>query len=192
MVSSLEGSKAVPKERAMYETVVSGILLGGMVDALYEDKTLMPPPPRRGKNGTDRFYAWLIESNPAASGKLKRELRESDSYRIVSIGTELPEDRVDAVDLRGKASVYDDADATTYRRFIAVFTRDKLLPYFKSHRQEFLAQGKLMSSGGYVAAAEVFAWYYTMMANGVADDLIAARKISAPDKYYTYAVRVPL
>jgi hypothetical protein len=191
MVSSLEGSRSVPKQRAMYETVVSGILLGGMVDALYEDKTLMPPPPRRGKNGTDRFYAWLVESNPAAAGKLKRELRESDSYRIVSIGTELPEERVDAVDLRGKASVYDDAEATRYRRFIAVFTRDILLPYFKSHRQEFLAQGKLMSSGGYVAAAEVFGWYYTLMANGVADDLIAARKISAPERYYTYAVRAP-
>ena len=34
----------------MYETVVSGILLGGMMDAFYEDKTLMPPPPRRGKS----------------------------------------------------------------------------------------------------------------------------------------------
>src|SRR5215831_7942517 len=41
MVNGLEGAKAVPKGRAMYETVVSGILLGGMIDAFYEDKTLM-------------------------------------------------------------------------------------------------------------------------------------------------------
>ncbi len=79
MIAGLEGSKSLPKERVMYETAVSGILLGGMIDAFYEDKTLMPPPPRRGKNGTDRYFAWLVESNPAAAGKLRRELRESDN-----------------------------------------------------------------------------------------------------------------
>jgi hypothetical protein len=191
MVATLEGSKSLPRERVMYETVVSGILFGGMLDAFYEDKTLIPPPPRRGKNGNDRFYAWLVESNPDAAGKLKRELRESDGYRIISIGTQLPEERLDADDLRGKATVYDDADAIKYRRFIGVFTRDKLLPYFKSHRQEFLNQAKLMSSGHYVAAAEVLAWYYNLMANGVVDNLAAARRITAPEKYYTYAIRIP-
>ena len=191
MVSTLEGSKGIPKERAMYETVVSGILLGGMIDAFYEDKTLMPPPPRRGKNGNERFFAWLVESNPALAGTLRREIRESDGFRIVSIGTELPDERLEAAELRGKASVYDDAEAMKYRRFIGVFTRDKLLPYFKSHRSEFLAQAKLMSSGRYVAAAEVFAWYYNVMVQGVVDELATARKITKPEKYYTYAVRVP-
>src|SRR5262247_4498124 len=32
MVDSLEGAKKIPKGRVMYETVVSGILLGGMMD----------------------------------------------------------------------------------------------------------------------------------------------------------------
>jgi hypothetical protein len=49
MVDSLEGAKGIPKGRVMYETVVSGILLGGLMDAFYEDKTLMPQPRRRGK-----------------------------------------------------------------------------------------------------------------------------------------------
>ena len=51
------GAKGIPEAAMMYETVVSGILLGGLMDAFYEDKTLMPPPPRRGK--TDRYFGWL-------------------------------------------------------------------------------------------------------------------------------------
>ncbi len=191
MVAGLQGSKALPQERVMYETVVSGILLGGMIDAFFEDKTLMPPGPLRGKNGSVRYYAWLTE-NPEAAGKLKRELRESDNYRIISIGAELPEERLDAADLRGKETVYDDADALKYRKFIALFTRDKLLPYFKNHRQEFLSQAALTSAGSYAQTREVFAWYYNTMVNGVVDDLIAARKITPPQKYYTYAIKVPM
>jgi hypothetical protein len=193
MVTGLQGSKALPKERVMYEAVVSGILFGGMMDAFYEDKTMMPPPPRRAKNtnSNDRYYGWLVESNPAAAGKLKRELRESDSYRIVSIGPQLPEERFEVNDIRGKGTVYDDADAVKYRRFIAVFTRDNLLPYFKNHRAEFLAQSA-KTSLGYVAFAEFFAWYYNTLANNVVDDLVAAHRIAAPDKYYVYAVRAPM
>jgi len=191
MVLSLDGSKSMPKERVMYEAVVSGILFGGMLDAFYDDKTLMPPPPRRGKNGNEHYYAWLVESNPAAAGKIKRELRDSDNFRIISVGSELPEEKLNVDDLRGKATVYDEADAIKYRRFIGVFTRDKLLPYFKSHRTEFQAEGVQMSSGHYVAFAEVFAWFYNVIANGVVDDLIASHRIAAPAKYYTYAIRVP-
>jgi len=190
-VGGLQGSKSVPKERVMYETVVSGILLGGMVDAFYEDKTLMPPPPRRGKPGNDRYYAWLVENNPAAAGKLKRELRESDGYRIISIGTMLAEEREETEQLRGKATVYDEDDAVKYRRFIAVFCRDKLLPYFKSHRTEFLSMGNMMSSGHYVAFAEVFAWFYNMMVDITVDNLSASHRIAPPEKYYMYSVRIP-
>jgi len=188
----LDGSKTLPKEKVMYEAVVSGILFGGMMDAFYEDKTMMPPPPRRGKNANaDRYYGWLVESNPTYAGKIKRELRESDNYRIISIGTELPEERLDADDIRGKGTVYEDQDAVKYRRFMGVFTRDKLLPYFKSHRSEFLAQSA-KTSLGYVAFAEFFAWYYNAIANNVVNDLVAAHRISAPDKYYIYAVRAPM
>jgi hypothetical protein len=189
LVDSLEGMKTVPKDRAMYETIVSGILLGGMMDAFYDDQTIMPGPPRHGKN--ERYYAWLVESNPAAAGKLKRELRESANYRIITIGTTLSTEKLNVDDLRGKAVVLDEAEARKYRAFIGIFTRDKLLPYFKSHRPELLKQAGLVYAGRYVAFAQVFAWYYDAIANGVTDNLVAARRIAPPQTLYTYAVRVP-
>ena len=189
MADSLEGAKGILKGRLMYETVVSGILLGGMMDAFYEDKTLMPPPRRRGKS--DRYFAWLVESNSEAAGKLRRELRESAGYRVVTIGTALPEEKLNPDDLRGKDPIFEDADARKYRTFIGLFSRDKLLPYFKNRREEFLKLGGLMSSGRYIAFAEFFAWYYNIIANQVTDALIAERRITPPEKLYTYAVKAP-
>jgi DNA-binding MarR family transcriptional regulator len=189
LADSLEGAKTTPKGRLMYETVVSGILLGGMIDALYEDKTLMPPPRRRGKN--DRYYAWLVESNSEAAGKLKRELRESAGYRIVSIGTVLPDDKPTPDELRGKVAMLEEADARKYRAFIGVFSRDKLLPFFKNHREEFLKLGLLMSSGHDIAFGEFFAWYYNTMANTITDAFVADHRIAPPETYYTYAVKAP-
>jgi hypothetical protein len=189
MVSSLEGAKDVPKGRVMYETVVSGVLLGGLMDAFYEDKTLMPPPPRRGKS--DRYFAWLVESNPEAAGKLRRELRESAGYRVVTIGTALSEDKLNPDDIRGKDTILEDVDARKYRTFISVLSRDKLLPYFKTHRPEFIKLGGLLSSGRDVAFAEFFAWYYNTIANSVTDALVADHRITPPEKLYTYAVKAP-
>jgi hypothetical protein len=189
MVDSLQATKSLPKGRIMYETVVSGILLGGMMDAFYEDKTFMPPPRRRGK--TDRYYAWLVESNPEAAGKLRRELRESAGYRVVTIGTALSDEKLNPDDLRGKDTILEDDDAIKYRKFINVLSRDKLLPHFKSRRSEFIKLGGMISSGRDVAFAEFFAWYYNTLANGVAEKLIADRRITAPDKFYTYAVKAP-
>jgi len=189
MVNSLEGAKDMPKGRVMYETVVSGVLLGGLMDAFYEDKTLMPPPPRRGKS--DRYFAWLVESNPEAAGKLRRELRESAGYRVVTIGTALSEEKLNPDDLRGKDTILEDADARKYRTYISVLSRDKLLPYFKAHRPEFIKLGALLSSGRDVAFAEFFAWYYNTIANSVTDALVADHRITPPEKLYTYAVKAP-
>ena len=189
MVDSLDGAKGIPKGRLMYETVVSGILLGGMPDGFYEDKTLMPPPRRRAK--TDRYFAWLVESNPEAAGKLRRELRESAGYRVVTIGTALPEEKLNPDDLRGKDTILEDADARKYRTFIGLFSRDKLLPYFKNRREEFLKLGGQMSSGRYIAFAEFFAWYYNTMANQITDTLVAEHRVTPPEKLYTYAVKAP-
>jgi hypothetical protein len=190
MVDSLEGTKNIPKGRVMYETVISGILLGALMDAFYEDQTLMPAPRRRGKS--DRYFAWLVESNPEAAGKLRRELRESAGYRIVTIGTELSDEKLNPDDLRGKDTILEDVDARKYRTFISIFARDKLLPYFKSHRSDFLKLGTLLSSGRNVAFAEFFAWYYNTLANGVTDALVAERRVTPPEKLYTYAVKAPL
>jgi hypothetical protein len=189
MADSLEGGKGIPKGRLMYETVVSGILLGGMIDAFYEDKTLMPPPRRRGKN--DRYYAWMVESNAEAAGKLRRELRESAGYRIVTIGNALADDKPTPDELRGKNTMLEEADARKYRAFIGIFSRDRLLPYFKNRREEFLKLGLLMSSGRDIAFGEFFAWYYNTIANTVTDVLINDHRITPPETYYTYAVKAP-
>lgn len=189
-VSSLPRTESLSRERVLYEFVVSGILLGGLVDAFWEDNTMMLRPPRRGKN--DRYYAWLIESNPELAGKLKREIRESSGYRIVSIGETLPEERLNPEDLRGKASVYDEAEARKYRTFVSVFSRDKMLPFFKTRRNDILKLGAQIEAGRRIAATEFFAWYYFTVANGVVKNLIDAKLITPPDKYYTYAVFAPV
>jgi len=190
MVDSLEGAKGIPKGRLMYETVVSGILLGGLMDAFYEDKTLMPPPPRRGKS--DRYFAWLVESDAEAAGKLRREIRESAGYRIVTIGTVMPDEKLNPDDLRGKAMILDDVDARKYRTFIGVLSRDKMVPFFKTRRSDFIKMAGWLSSGRDVAFAEFFAWYYNAIANAVTDTLVADRRITPPpDKLYTYAVKAP-
>jgi hypothetical protein len=189
MVDSLQGTKGIPKGRVMYETVVSGILLGGMMDAFYEDKTLMPPPRRRGK--TNRYFAWLVESNPEAAGKLRRELRESAGYRVVTIGTELSDEKLNPDDMRGKDTILEDADARKYRTFIGLLSRDKLLPYFKTHRPEFIKLAGMISSGRDIAFADFFAWYYNTVANAVAESLVAEKRITPPAKLYTYAVKAP-
>ena len=189
MVDSLQGTKGIPKGRVMYETVVSGILLGGMMDAFYEDKTLMPGPRRRGK--TNRYFAWLVESNPEAAGKLRRELRESAGYRVVTIGTELSDEKLNPDDMRGKDTILEDADARKYRTFIGLLSRDKLLPYFKSHRSEFIKLAGMISSGRDIAFADFFAWYYNTVANTVAESLVADKRVTPPAKLYTYAVKAP-
>ena len=191
MLDSLDSknTRLMPKDRVMYETVVSGVLLGGMIDAFYEDKTLMPPPPRRGK--TERYFGWLVESNPAAAGLLRREIRESAGYRIITIGNVLPDEKQNPDDLRGKVTFIDEADARKYRAFIGILCRDKLLPYFKTRRSELLKTASFIAGGRYVAFAEVFAWYYNAIANGVADALVAAHRITPPEKLYTYAIFAP-
>jgi hypothetical protein len=189
LADSLEGSKHLPRERVLYEVVASGILMGGLVDAFWEDGTMMLQPPRRGK--TDRYYAWLVESNPQAAVTLKREIRESSGYRIVTIGKALSEERLNPDDLRGKASVYEEAEARRYRTFMSVFSRDRLLPYFKARRGDFLKLGAGVESGRYVQFREFFAWYYFAVADGVVRSLAQSKRIAEPETLYTYAIRAP-
>jgi len=136
-------------------------------------------------------FAWLVESNPEAAGKLRRELRESAGYRVVTIGTALADEKLNPDDMRGKDTILEDADAIKYRRFIAVLSRDKLLPYFKKNRPEFIKLAGALSNAGNIAVAEFFAWYYNTIANGVADALAADKRITPPEKLYTYAVKAP-
>lgn len=188
--ASLAGAKAVPRPQLMYQLVVAGILFGGMNDAFFEDQTFMPPPPRR--EGGQRYYGWLVEGDPKLAGVLKREAWESEGHSMVSIGTELQKDRMTLAQIRsGGAFVLDDAESRRVRSFVAIFSRDKLLPFFKKYRSEFIKVVRDFEAGKYVRVADVFSWYYDQIANGVVDDLIKNKRVEPPVTQYTFALKLP-
>jgi hypothetical protein len=187
--SSLTGAAGVPKQQLLYQVVVSGILMGGMHDAFYDDKTMMSPPPRRGKG--QRFYGWLVESDPTMAGTIKREARESDEYSIVTIGPVLPEARVSLDQIRGAhGMILEQQEARRFRSFIALLCRDKLLPFFKRNRPDLLKVAGLAESGRYVSFEDFFAWYYDVMVNTIASELASAGRIKPPTDQYSYAFKL--
>ena len=189
--ASLSGAKNVPKPQLLYQIVVGGILFGGMNDAFFEDQTLMVPPPRR--TGSLRYYAWLAESDPALAGLLKRDQWESDGYTMVSIGPGLSPDRTSLDEVRStNGMLLNEAEARRFRSFIGIFSRDKLLPFFKKNRSDFLKVLDMLDAGHYVSVSEAFAWYYDQMANGAAAELVSGGLIEPPKDHYTYALRAPL
>jgi hypothetical protein len=188
MASSLTGAKGVPKEELMYESVVSGIFLGGMNEVFYEDKTLVPPGPRRGRGQS--YYAWLAEGDPRNAGRVKREQSQSDSNTIVTVGATLSTVRPSMNEIRsGRGMILDEAESRRMRSFVAIFCKDKLLPYFKSRRNEMMRVGAQMSSGKYTAFGEFLAWYYNQIANNAVDEIVAAKRMKPPTDQYAYAVK---
>ena len=189
-ITPMAGAKGVPPPQLMYQIVVGGILFGAMNEAFIEDATIMVNPPRRA--GTQRYYAWLAESDPKLAGILKREQWESDGFTMVSIGPSLTTNRVPITTLRNeKGLIFDDPDARKLRTFMTIFSKEKLLPYFKKNRESFRLPIGQLDAGGYVRLADAFAWYYDQMANGAAAQLVSARLIQPPDAQYVYAIKVP-
>jgi hypothetical protein len=187
--ASLTGAKDVPKPQLLYQIVVGGILFGGMHDVFYEDQTMMVSPPRRL---TQRYYAWMVESDPKLAGVLKREQWESDGYTMVSIGSGLLKSKASLSTLRTeKGMVLDETEARRYRSFITIFGKDKVLPWFKKNRESMRTTIAQLDAGGYTRLTDVFPWYYDQMANGVVTELVAARLIEAPGTHYTFAVKAP-
>jgi hypothetical protein len=191
--ASLTGAKGVPKGQLLYQIVVGGILFGGMHDSFFEDQTLMVTPPRRA--GSLRYFAWLAESDPALAGTLKREQWESDAYTLVSIGRGMAKDRMRLDQLRtANGMVLDEAEARRYRSFVAIFTRDKLLPYFKKDRSNILRVLNQLDAGRYISVSSAFAWYYDQVANLTAEQLVSAGLIQSPAAaggQYVYAIKAP-
>jgi hypothetical protein len=147
-------------------------------------------PPRR--IGSQAYYAWLVESDPKLAGVLKREQWQSDGYTMVSVGPILPQNRTSLDRIRMEnGMVLDEADARRFRAFIAVFTKEKLLPHFKKNRAEFLNALNLLEAGRYASVSQAFAWYYDQMANGAAEKLTATRLMQPPDGHYAYALKNP-
>jgi hypothetical protein len=188
MASSLTGAKGVPKEELMYEIVVAGILLGGMNEVFYDDKTLVPPGPRRGRGQS--YYAWLAEGDPRTAGRVKREQSQSDANTIVTVGATLSVVRPSMNEIRtGHGMILDEAESRRMRSFVNIFCKDKLLPYFKSKRNEMMKVGATMSSGKYTAFGEFLAWYYNQIANNAVDEIVAAKRMKPPSDQYAYAVK---
>jgi len=186
--ASLTGAKNVAKPQLLYQIVVGAMLFGGMHESFFEDQTLMVNPPRR--TGSQRYYAWLAESDPALAGLLKREQWESGGYTMVSVGPGLAKDRTTLEQVRAaNGMLLDDAEARRFRSFVAIFSREKLLPFFKKNRSDFLKALDLLDAGHYVSVSEAFAWYYDQMANGAAAQLVTARLIEPPKDQYTYALK---
>jgi hypothetical protein len=188
--ASFAGAKAIPKQQLMYQVLVGAILFGGMNDILFEDQTMMVNPPRRA--GGMRYYAWLVESDPLLAGTLKRDQWDSGGYTMVSIGSSLPEERMTLEKLRAaNGMVLEEAEARRFRSFVSVFTRDKLLPYFKKNRAEYLKVLNLLEAGKYVRVSDAFAWFYDQLANGVAAELTREKLIEPPAAQYVFALKAP-
>jgi hypothetical protein len=187
--ASLEGAKGVPKEAMAYQIVAGGLLYGSMLDAFFEDQTLMVPPPRRA--GSQRYYGWLIEGNARLAGLLRREQWESEGYYLVSVGPAIPQNRTPLGEVRaGNGMILDEAESRRYRSFLSVFARDRLLPFFKTRRSDIFAAIRQFEAGSYGARnTDIFSWYYDQLVNGVVEELVKQGKIKAPDGHYTYAVR---
>lgn len=190
-IAPLSGSKKLSKPQLMYQIVVGAILFGGMNDAFFEDQTLMVNPARRA--GSQRYHAWLVESDPKLAGTLKREQWESDGYTMVSIGPALQPNRISLSGIRAENGMILEAEeARRLRSFITIFTKERLLPYFKKNRASFLSALSQLDAGKYgVSVSSAFAWYYDQMANGTADNLVAARLIQPPATQYAYALKAP-
>jgi hypothetical protein len=189
--ASFTGAKNVPKPQLMYQIVVGALIFGGMHDSFFEDQTLMVNPPRR--IGSQRYYAWLVESDPALAGLLKREQWESGGYTMVSIGSEIARERASLEQVRASnGMLLDEAEARRFRSFVAIFSREKLLPFFKKNRSDFLKALDLLDAGRYASVSEAFAWYYDQMANGAAAQLVSTGLIQPPQgSQYVYALRAP-
>jgi hypothetical protein len=190
MLSSLSGEQEVPLERRLYATVVGGILFGGMIDVFADDKTFMPAPPARGKGG--QFWGWLVESDPTLAGRTQREAWDSEAYQIVSIGSPLPEERPSLEEIRKSGWILAEPDARRFRTFALVMARDKLLPFFKSQREELLKAHRQVDSGRYSSFASFVAWYYTAVANGAVDRLAMSGRLVAPKEPTHYALKTPV
>jgi hypothetical protein len=189
-VAPLTGAKGVPHPQLLYQIVVGGILFGGMNEAFFEDQTLTVRPPRRAPN--QGYYAWLVEGDPKLAGILKREQWESDGYTVVSIGSTIAQNRVSLGSIRmEKGMILEEAEARRLRSFITIFSKERMLPYFKKNRESIRLPLGQIDAGRYVRLADAFAWYYDQIANGVANELVAARLIQPPTTQYAYAMKAP-
>lgn len=191
-VESLDVTKNATNEvtsaRMSYIAVVGGVLRGGMLDALMEDRTLMPGPPSRGPSGG--YYAWLIEGGSPVAPIVTQSARVG-RHTVYSVGTGVHEDlRIPISELEADGSpVLEFEDAERWRVFCSLFARDFLFPPLKARRNALLELHGTVRAGRYTAFAEFAAWYYQELVSRVGRSLVQQGYIVAPESSYTYAIR---
>ena len=187
LVSSLEAGQNFPREEMLYRVVAGGLLFGGMIDALFDDKTLMPAPPRRAGR-REAYYAWMTEG-AAGPPQLILQSAPVGRYNVFSIGTvPVDEPRVEIGELAETAPVFEYDDARRWRVFASVTARDHLLPYFKSQRSSLLELGSIFDASNYTAFGEFVAWFYLASATEAVNMLVESGRIEAPETSYRYAI----
>ncbi len=189
-VRSLDAGQDFSESQNMYRLVVGGILLGGMINVLYDDQTLMPGAPRRARRG-EEYYAWMVEGQENRSYMVRQRARVG-RHQVFSVGPVAEENlRIQIDALAQEGPVYETEDARRWRVFTSVFSRDYLLPYIKSQRSQFLDIHSNIEASKYSALAEFVAWYYQELVQRTADSLVASGRIEAPETSYKYALREP-
>lgn len=189
LVSSLEAARGFPREEILYRVVVGGLLFGGMVDALYDDKTLMPGPPRRGSR-RQAYYAWMTEG-AAGPRQLILQSVQVGRHQLFSVGpVAVEEPRVEISELARTDPVFEYDDARRWRVFASVTARDHLLPYFKSLRGSMLELSPQLDASKYTAFAEFVAWFYVSAASKTAQLLEERGRIRGPETAFRYALRL--
>jgi hypothetical protein len=187
LVSSLEVGQELPRDEVLYRVVVGGLLFGGMVDALFDDKTLMPAPPQRAGR-RDSYYAWMTEGE-AGPPQLIRQSAQVGRHLVISIGpVPVEKPRVEIRELAVTDPVYEYDDARRLRVFGRVTSRDHLLPYFKTQRSAMLQLNSELEASKYTAFAEFVAWFYVSSATEAAGLLVERGRIRAPETSFRYAV----
>jgi len=187
-VTAMSGAKGVPKEELMYEVISSGLLLGTMIDVFYEDKTMLPPGPRRGRG--QQYFAWLVEGDSTYAGRIQREEGRSDGYSVVSVGPSITTVRPSLTEIRsGKGLVLDEAESRRFRSLLTIMSRDKLLPFFKENRNDFLKVASQLRTGKYLSFGEFFAWYYIQIVNEAVDEIVESKRMLPPKDLYAYALK---
>jgi hypothetical protein len=185
---SLEAGQEFSELQNMYRLIVGGVLLGGMIDVLFDDKTLMPGAPRRARRG-DTYYAWMVEGEENRNYLVNQTARVG-RHQVFSVGPVTEENvriQIDVVAQEGP--VYETEDARRWRVFTSVFSRDYLLPYIKSQRSDFINIHSNIDASKYSALAEFVAWYYQELVERTAEYLVRSGRIEAPESSYKYALR---
>ena len=186
--ASLELGHDQPVAQGFYRIVVGNILLGGMVDVFYDDKTMMPGPPKR--EGRSGYYIWFFEGEAPGPSRVYRGSERVGRYQVYAVGPTVEENvRVEIEELRQQAPVYEYDDARRWRSFGAAFSRDHLLPYFKAQRRRLLDLHSEIYASRYSAFSEFVAMYYHSVVSRVVDGLVRSGRIESPETTFRYALR---